>query len=86
MKVLIPTPLHSYTAAKSIVEANGKTVGEVLSEMDRRYPGFRFRIIDEQDGIRPHIRMFVNNRLVPDLGISTQPDDTLHIICALSGG
>jgi hypothetical protein len=54
--------------------------------MDRRYPGFRFRIIDEQEGIRPHIRIFINGSLARDLGASTRPGDTIHIICALSGG
>ena len=86
MKVLIPTPLLSYTADKAVVEASGKTVGEALSEMERRYPGFRFRIIDEQDGIRQHIRIFVNGSPVREIGAATQPGDTVHILCALSGG
>ena len=59
MKVSIPTPLRSYTQAPE-VEAEGATVGELLADLDRRYPGIRFRMIDEQDGIRPHVRIFVN--------------------------
>jgi len=35
-------------------------LGEVLSDLNRRYPGFHSRILDEQDGIREHIKIFVN--------------------------
>ncbi len=86
MKVYIPTPLRSYTGTKSVIEAGGATIGEVLAEMERRYPGFRFRIITEQDGIREHIKIFINEEVVRSLGAPTRPGDTIHIICALSGG
>lgn len=86
MKVQIPTPLRSYTGKESVVEAGGATVGEMLAEIDRRYPGFRFRIIDEQDGIREHIKIFVNEKPVKSLSAPTQPGDVIHIMCALSGG
>ena len=86
MKVHIPTPLRSYTAKKSVIEAEGATVGEMLAEIDRRYPGFRFRIVDEQDGIREHIKIFINEKPVRSLSAPLQPGDTIDIICALSGG
>jgi molybdopterin converting factor small subunit len=68
------------------VEVEGITVAEVLSALDRRYPGLRFRIITEQDTIREHIRIFVNAEQVRDLSVALRPDDQIHIICALSGG
>ena len=57
MKVLLPSALHSYTG-QAWVDADGATVADVLEELDQRYPGIRFRMIDEQDGIRRHIRLF----------------------------
>jgi len=84
--VHIPTALRSYTKQKSEVEAEGQTVDEVVSALDRRYPGLRFRIITEQDTIRQHIRIFVNEEQARDLSVVLQPDDQIHIICALSGG
>ena len=60
MKVCIPTPLRSYTGERREVEADGDTLGELLIDLDRRYPGIRFRMIDEQDAIRRHIRIWVN--------------------------
>jgi molybdopterin converting factor small subunit len=58
----------------------------MLGDVDRRFPGFRFRIITEQDEIREHIKLFVNQEQVRDLSVSLQPADEVHIICALSGG
>ena len=58
MKVLIPSPLRSYTKKRE-VEATGATLAELLAELDRRYPGLRFRMIDEQDRMRRHIRFFI---------------------------
>ena len=85
MKVLIPTPLRSYTKAGE-VEAEGASLGELLADLDRRYPGLRFRMVDEQDAVRPHIRIFVNGEQVFDLKHALGPADSLHIVQALSGG
>jgi len=84
--VLVPSPLHSYTSGASRVEAMGSTLREVLDHLDARYPGFRFRIIDEQDRVRPHIRLFVNARLAPSIDRPLDASDQVQIICALSGG
>ena len=86
MTVYIPTPLRSYTHQKGEVNAQGATLGEILATLDRRYPGFRFRIITEQDTIREHIRIFVNEEQARDLSSALQPDDQIQIICALSVG
>lgn len=85
MKVLIPSPLLSYTKTNR-VEASGGTMAELLLDLDRQYPGLRFRVIDEQDRMRPHMRFFVNGTQVYDLGRELRPDDAVHIVQALSGG
>jgi len=86
MRVFIPTPLYSYTGGRAEVEATGTTLAEVLSHLDSRYPGLRFRIVDEQDRIRPHIKLFVKRELAPIISQPVDPQDEIHIICALSGG
>lgn len=85
MKVLIPSPLRSYTKARE-VEATGATLGQVLIDLDCRYPGLRFRVIDEQDKMRAHVRFFVNGEQVSEMARSLRPADTLQIVQALSGG
>ena len=85
MKVLIPSPLRSYTD-RSWVDADGSTLGELLADLDRRYPGIRFRMIDEQDRMRRHVRFFVNGAATFDLHLPLRPTDEVCIVQALSGG
>jgi len=85
MKVLIPGALRSYTET-SEAEASGATLAAVFADLDRRYEGIRFRVVDEQDRIRPHIRIFVNGRQVRDLWQPLGANDEIVIVQALSGG
>lgn len=85
MNVMIPSQLLSYTHT-SKVECSGGTLGEILAELDRRYPGLRFRIIDEQDRIRQHIHIFINKEMAQGLHHPLLADDEIRIIGALSGG
>ncbi len=84
-KVSIPGPLLSYTKQRLVV-ATGATLGDVVHDLDRQYPGLRFRMVDEQDHVRPHMRIFVNGAQVFDLQRALGPTDTVHIVQALSGG
>ncbi len=86
MKVYIPTPLRSYTDKKSVVDGDGATLAELLVDLDGRYPGLRFRIVDEQDRIREHLKFFVNQSVAPDLAAPLHPEDEVRIITAISGG
>ena len=85
MKVLIPSSLRSYTE-QSEADARGATLAAVLADLDRQYAGIRFRMIDEQDRIRRHIRIFVNGDQVRDLAQTLDASDEIVIAQALSGG
>ena len=84
--VHLSSHLHSYTSGRSDVEADGGTLSELMADLDRRYPGLRFRVIDEQDRIRPHINFFVRGILVRDLTSAVGPGEEVLILGALSGG
>lgn len=84
--VRIPSPLRSYTGGAASVAGDGGTVAEVLGDLERRFGGIRFRMVDEQSRIRPHIRLYVNTSEVKTLSQNVQAGDTVHVICALSGG
>ena len=86
MTVHIPSALRSYTAQQSEIPVEGSTLAEVLAALDMHFPGVRFRIITEQDTIRPHIRIFVNDVQFQDLSAPLSKTDTVYIVCALSGG
>src|SRR4030095_11457437 len=85
MKVLIPTPLRSYTKQKE-VEATGTTLAELLSDLDRQYPGLRFRVVDEQGNLRRHVRFFVNEQQALHTRCALRPTDAVYIVQAWSGG
>jgi len=85
VKVSIPSPLRSYTDADE-VEAEGVTLAELLDDLDRQYPGFRFRMIDEQGRIRPHMRIFVNRERAASIEQALDANDEVQILQALSGG
>jgi molybdopterin synthase sulfur carrier subunit len=84
--VSIPSQLRDYTGGHAQVEARGATLAELLADLERRYPGIRFRMIDEQDAIRRHIRIFVNREQARDLGAPLAANDEVVIVGALSGG
>lgn len=86
MRVHIPSALRSYTAQQSEVEVRATTLADALAALDQRFPGIRFRIITEQDTIRPHIRIFINDGQTFHLTEPLHDDDQAFIVCALSGG
>jgi molybdopterin converting factor small subunit len=85
MQVLIPGPLLSYTKKREVA-AEGATLGALLHDLDRQYPGLRFRMIDEQERVRRHMRVFVNGQQVTALDHALAPGDMVQIVQALSGG
>lgn len=86
MLVTIPQPLRSYTGQTDRVEADGATLDELLHDLDRRYPGIRFRMINEQDEMRPHIIFFVGGERTRNLQASLANTTEVVILHALSGG
>lgn len=92
VRVRIPTLLRSYTRGAALIEfaseeLNGSaSVAAVLAALDARFPGLRFRIVDEQEAIRPHVKLFADGVLVRELERAPDVLKELMIVGALSGG
>lgn len=86
ISVLIPSQLTAYTGGVTRMPAAGATVGEALDDLDRRFPGLKFRVIDEQDRVRKHMRLFVGRDETRDVSRPLSAGDELLIFGALSGG
>jgi molybdopterin converting factor small subunit len=86
IRVGVPSQLTSYTGGLTRVEAAGATVDAALRDLDARYPGIRFRVIDEQDRIRRHMRIFVGKEAATDIRRPLNDGDEVLIFGALSGG
>jgi molybdopterin converting factor small subunit len=86
VRVRIPSPLRSYTEQQAVVDVDAPDLQAVLVVLDRRYPGLRFRVVDEQGRLRRHMKVFVNEDAVRDLTTALEPSDEVTIMQALSGG
>jgi len=86
LRVIVPTQLRSYTGGRAEVQADGATLADALADLDRQFPGFRFRVIDEQDRVRRHIILFVGSERKDDLAAAIPVGVDLQIVGALSGG
>jgi molybdopterin converting factor small subunit len=86
IRVSIPSQLIAYTGGATRVEADGATVGAVLDDLDRRFPGLKFRVVDEQDRIRRHMRIFIGPQEARSVGAPVDHSREVLIFGALSGG
>jgi len=86
IRVRIPSPLHSYTGGAALVEARGSSLRELVDDLDRRFPGLRFRVVDEQDRIREHMRFFIGEAEARSLDDPLDGRSEVMIVAALSGG
>jgi molybdopterin synthase sulfur carrier subunit len=86
MKVLLPTMLRSYSHGDAEVAAEGATLRGLLEDLDRQFPGIRFRIIDEQERVRQHVRIFVDGEVAPTIDIPLEGAAVVQVVGALSGG
>jgi molybdopterin synthase sulfur carrier subunit len=86
VKVRIPSPLRSYTDQQSVVDVDADTVEAVFADLERRFPGIRFRVVDERGALRRHMKVFVNDEAVRDLSTPLRANDEMTIMQALSGG
>jgi molybdopterin synthase sulfur carrier subunit len=86
MKVIVPSQLRGYTGGAREVDAAGATLRDVLADLDRQFPGFRFRVIDEQDRVRPHILIFVGGERREHVAADVPDGAEVFIAGALSGG
>jgi len=86
VRVRIPSLLYSYTSGTKLVEVEAETVGGVFAALDRKFPGLAFRVIDEQNQIRPHMNVFLGEESIRDLNAPIATPSEIFIVGALSGG
>ena len=87
--VRIPTPLRKLTNDLEVVSAAGATVGELLENLDKAFPGLRERICDEEGNVRRFVNIFVNDediRFLEDRATPVKDTDEVSIVPAIAGG
>lgn len=94
MKLLLPGALRSYAPqlqfelpqAEALNAQGLCTLDSLFDALDRRHPGLRFRVVDEQGLLRANMRIFVNGLGVRDLQHALAAEDLVAVVLALSGG
>ena len=86
MKVQVGSILFEYTGGREWVEAEGATLAELVDDLDRRFPGLAWRVRDESGALRPHVAVFLDQKLERDPAAALADVRTVHVFGALSGG
>ena len=88
-KVRIPTPLRKLTNNEELVEVHAATIGEVITELQTRYPGIGERLVDEKGEVRRFVNVYVNEediRFLQNQQTPLKDGDEVSIIPAIAGG
>ena len=88
-KVRIPTPLRKLTNNEELVEVNASTVGDVIKELQTRFPGSQERLVDESGEVRRFVNVYVNEediRFLKNKETPLKDGDEISIIPAIAGG
>lgn len=87
--VRIPAPLRKLTRDQEIVEVAGATIGDILSQLDRDFPGLGERICDEKGQVRRFVNIFLNDediRFLQEKATPVKEGDEISIVPAIAGG
>ena len=86
--VRIPTPLRTLTGGADEVTASGKTVGDIIEDLERKHPGIRERLLDEKV-VRRFVNIYVGEedvRFLDGLRTALNAGDQISIVPAIAGG
>lgn len=87
-RVNLPADLVDQFHASSLV-VSAANLADLIQALDRRLPGIRRRLVENDGSIRPHLSVFVSGRRVSKVSpaeVALAEDDEIWILHAISGG
>ena len=87
--VRIPTPLRKLTGGKEEVAAAGATIGALIADLEKQFPGIKERICDDSGAVRRFVNIFANDediRFLQNLETPVKETDEISIVPAIAGG
>ena len=89
VNVRIPTPLRKLTQDKDTVQSTGKTINEIVENLEKQYPGLKERLCDERGELRRFVNIYLNDediRFAQGKATAVKDGDEISIIPAIAGG
>ena len=89
VQVRIPTPLRRFTGGAEEVAADGGTIGLVVNDLEKKHPGIKERLCDEEGRVRRFVNIYVNGddiRFLNSLDTAVKDGDEVSIVPAIAGG
>ncbi|RMD46779.1 MAG: MoaD/ThiS family protein [Aquificota bacterium] len=87
--VRIPTALRRVTQGQGEVQIEGSTIGELIENLEKEFPGIKERLVEENGEIRKFVNFFVNDediRFLKGKDTELKEGDIVAIIPAIAGG
>ncbi len=87
--VRIPTPLRTLTKGADEVKVDGKSIKDIVDNLEVNYKGIKERICDNDGQIRRFINFYLNDediRFIGNLDTPVKDGDQISIVPAIAGG
>lgn len=89
VRVELPTGLRMFAGGTGSIELPAGTLADAIREMNARFPGLAYRLLDDQGRMRRYVLVFVNEDPVAHLApedVRLRGGDTVHIVPSVAGG
>jgi molybdopterin synthase sulfur carrier subunit len=89
VNVRIPTPLRKLTQDRDVVQTSGKTIQEIVENLEKQYPGLKERLCDERGELRRFVNIYLNDediRFAQGKQTPVKDGDEISVIPAIAGG
>ena len=89
VEVKLPTVLRPHADGAASVEAEGETLGDLLSDLVTRYPGLEGQLVGEDGSIPKFVNVYLHDediRYLEALDTKISDGDVVSILPAVAGG
>jgi molybdopterin converting factor small subunit len=86
--VRIPTPLRNHTDGQDVVSAEGRTIAEVIDDLEKNFPGIKSKLVDDK-GVRRFVNIYIGDediRFMDKIETAVKDGDEISIVPAIAGG
>lgn len=89
VEVRMAAALRKYTGSVMSVLGQGETIGQLIDDLERRYPGLKNQLTTDASELRPFINIYLNDedvRFLNELETPLANGDIITILPAMAGG